>query len=233
MSLAQRLVYWSTWNAAHAALTVCYGLRRYGLEHLPRTGPVLIVSNHQSYLDPPIVCMCSPRRQTNFIAKFGLFEKPLFAKYISTLNSIPIRDDGEADLGAMREALARLSRGEVVLLFPEGTRSPDGAMQPFLRGATVLVKRAKCPIVPAALEGAYDAWPRGSRPLSPWGKRVAVMLGPPIAHDELMKDGPDAALTRLSRQIDAMRLELREKLRKATNGRYPPRGVADGGSFAI
>ena len=108
--------------------------------------------------------------------------------------------------------LRRLEGGRAVLIFPEGSRTTDGRVAPFKRGVAVLVKRSRCPVVPVALEGAYEAWPR-SRRLPRWlGHRVAVMYGRPIPHDELMHGGADAALLRLHDEVEAMRLALRERL---------------------
>ena len=126
--------------------------------------------------------------------------------------------------------LARLALGHPVVLFPEGSRSPDGAPLPFKRGVALLLKRSRCPVVPVAVEGCAEAFPKGARFPRLWGKRIAVMVGHPISHDELLKDGPDAALARLTGEIESMRLELRSKLRAATNGRYPPRGPGDSAS---
>lgn len=220
-------IYWFCWTAVLILGTLVYRLRRFGMRRLPSTGPVLIVANHQSHLDPPLIAALSPSRPLHFIARVGLFKHRGFARLITALNSIPINEDGEADLGAIREALARLERGEVVLIFAEGSRSPDGSVHEFMRGVTLLVKRAKCPVIPAAIEGAFDAWPRGTGFPRLWGHRVAVKLGAPIAHAELMKDGADEALRRLARDVDALRLELRAKLRSATNGKRPRAGAGD------
>lgn len=223
----QPIVYWFCWFAAYFFGVVFYRLRRFGAERLPPRGPVLIVANHQSHLDPPLLGSSSSVRQWNFIARIGLFRHRGFGWLITALNSIPVKDDGEADLAAMREALARLARGEVVMIFAEGTRSPDGALHEFLRGVTVLVKRAKCPVMPAAIEGAFDAWPRGRAFPRLWGRRVAIAYGEPIPHEELLRDGPEEALRRLAREVETLRLGLRSKLRAATRGRLPRPGPGD------
>lgn len=193
-------------------------------ERVPETGPLLIVANHQSFLDPPIVG--TPlERHLDFIARSGLFADERFGRLIHTLNAIPIKEEG-GDAAAMKEALRRLGAGRAVLLFPEGSRTFDGAIGPFKRGVAVLVKRARCPVLPVAVEGAFDAWPR-TRRLPRLGARVAVMYGHPIPHDELIESGADAALARLRADIDRMRLELREILRAKTGGRYPAPGPGD------
>lgn len=201
-------------------LTLFYRLRRYHTHRMPRTGPVLIAANHQSHLDPPAIGMCNTTRPTHFLARAGLFKNPAFAWLISAVNSVPIKEES-GDLGAIREILARLETGVPVLVFPEGSRSPDGEVHEFKRGIALLLKRARCPVVPVAIEGAYDAFPRHRMFPRLFGCRIAVMVGHPIPHDELLKDGAEAGLERLKNEIEMMRCELRAKLRAATNGRYP------------
>lgn len=201
--------------------------RAFGLENIVHRGPVLIVANHQSYLDPPLIGTAFRPRHVHFVARLSLFDFRLFGRVIGFLNSIPIREES-GDAAAIREILKRLEDGRPVLIFPEGNRSADGAMRPFKRGAALVVKRSKCPVLPAAVEGCFDTWSR-FRPFPRlWGCPIYVMFGRPIPHDELMKDGADAALRRLEREIDAMRLELRERIRRQTRGAYPAPGPGDG-----
>lgn len=197
-------------------------------ERVPATGAVLIAANHQAYLDPPLVGGFVRFRECHFLAKAGLFTHRLFGWIITGLNSVPIQESANGgDIGAIKEILHRLELGEAVVIFPEGSRTLDGAMHSFKRGVSLLVKKSSCPVVPVAVEGCFDAWPRGGK-IRPFGARIAVMYGHPIPHDDLMKDGPDAALRRLEREIDAMRLELRHELRKKSGGKYPAKGLGDG-----
>lgn len=208
------------------AMRLLYRARALGLGRLPASGPVLLVANHQSYLDPPLVGITVRNRHLDFIARLGLFSSPLLDRVLRALNSVPIREEG-GDAAAIKEILRRLDHGRAVLIFPEGTRSPDGAMRPFKRGVAVLVKRAKCPVVPVAVEGCYDAWPRERKWPRLIGQRVAVAYGDPIPHAELMAGGPDAALELLERRIEEMRLALRRCMRRRSHGVYPPRGAGD------
>lgn len=202
-----------------------YRARAQNRSVVPAHGALLIAANHQSYLDPPLVGGYVTQRECHFVARAGLFKFAPFGRFLEALNCIPIREE-QGDAGAIREVLRRLARGEAVVIFPEGSRCHDGAMTPFKRGVALLVKRAKVPVVPAAVEGCFDAWPRGRRPRL-LGARVVVRYGEPIPYDDLMKDGPDAALARLQRQIDAMRLELRAELRQASGGAFPAPGPGD------
>jgi 1-acyl-sn-glycerol-3-phosphate acyltransferase len=213
-------------RACQFVLWLLYRVRVSGRENIPRTGPVLIVANHQSFLDPPLIGGFITCRHTDFIARAGLFRFGPFGRLISVLNSVPIAEQG-GDTAAMKEALRRLEQGRAVLIFPEGSRSPDGAMRPFKRGAAVIVKRSGCPVLPVAIEGVHDAWPRHrSRPFLV-GHRISVRYGEAIPHAALMAEGPDAALRRLEEAIDGMRIELRAELRARTGGRLPAAGAGD------
>jgi 1-acyl-sn-glycerol-3-phosphate acyltransferase len=214
-----------------AFLTAAYRMRAFGGRNVPQHGAVLLVANHQSYLDPPAVGVAVRHRHLDYLARAGLFESKVLGEMLTTFNSVPISEEG-GDTRAIKEILRRLDAGRAVLVFPEGTRSPDGAMRPFKRGIALLVKRARCPVVPVAVEGCYDAWPRDQAAPSLWGKRIAVKVGEPIAYEALMAHGGDAALDRLAAEIDRMRLELRALLREQTRGRFPAAGPGDDPRFA-
>lgn len=197
-----------------------------GSENVPHFGPVMIAANHQSYLDPPLVCFYY-QRQSAFVARAGLFKSRIFGFMLRNLNSTPIKEQG-GDTAAIKEVLRRLGEGWPIVIFPEGSRCFDGAMQPFKRGISLLVKMSKAPVVPAALEGCFDCFPRNGSPRFYWrGPRIALKYGKPIPYEELMKDGQDAALARLQDEIDKVRLELRAMLRARNADHYPPAGLGD------
>lgn len=195
-----------------------------GADQVPSTGPVLLAANHQSYIDPPFVCLYISRH-TSFVARAGLFKSRFFGFLIGSLNALPIKEDG-GDSAAIKEVLRRLAKGHAVIIFPEGSRSSDGAMGEFKRGVSLLVKKAKCPVVPIALEGCFDAFPRGQRPRLV-GQRIGLRYGKPIDPDELMKDGAEAGLRRLAMEVDKLRMELRAEMRERTGGKLPPPGPGD------
>ncbi len=205
---------------------VTFRARAYHADRVPQRGAVLIAANHQSFLDPPLVGSSVRPRHTDYIARSGLFRFGPFGLLLKALNCIAIKEQS-GDMGAIKQVLSRLSTGHAVLIFPEGNRTPDGAMRGFKRGVALLVKRGRCPVVPAAVEGCFDAWPRHRKSPTPWSCPVAVMFGHPIPYEELVKDGMDEAMRRLEREIDAMRMELRAKIRESTDGAYPGRGPAD------
>ncbi|MCC6660810.1 MAG: 1-acyl-sn-glycerol-3-phosphate acyltransferase [Phycisphaerales bacterium] len=191
-------------------LLLFFRMRAYYPERVPVVGAALLVANHQSYMDPPIVGCPIYRRHLDFVARGGLFDNPAMGRLFSLLHSVPVKEDG-GDTGAIKEVLRRLGAGRAVLIFPEGSRTTDGEVAEFKRGVAVLVKRSCCPVIPVAIEGAYQAWPR-TRRLPRWfGHRVAVMYGRAIPHVDLMRDGPDAALKRLHDEVESMRAALRAR----------------------
>lgn len=209
-----------------------YRWRAYDKSVAPRKGPLLVVANHQSYLDSTCVgCGLTPWVCVH-VARSGLYTNRFFGWLIGNLNTIPIKSEsGEGDTAAMKEILRRLGQGNCVIIFPEGSRSPDGRMRAFKPGVALILKRANCTVLPAAIEGAFDAWPRARKRPFLFGQRLAVKYGAPVASEELLRDGPRRAMRRLEREIDAMRLELRAELRRRTRGRFPPAGPGDGSSF--
>lgn len=127
-----------------------------------------------------------------------------------SLNAVPINRN-EADTAAMRKCLDVLKKKHALLVFPEGTRTPDGTTRPFSPGTMLLIKRSGAPVVPVAIEGAFDAWPRG-RALPRSHGRIAVQYGQPIDADVLAKMGAKNAMIYLQNHIEQMRLELAERL---------------------
>jgi len=210
----QPAVYWLCHHLSALIFILVYRVRAFYPSRVPARGSVLIAANHQSFFDPPLVGSMLMQRQVSFVAKFGLFGFGPFAWLIRTLNSVPIKED-TGDAGAIKEVLRRLATGDAVVIFPEGSRTPDGNMHAFKRGVALLVKRANCPVVPVAVEGVYDAWPIHRKIPRFLGQRMAIMYGEPIESDELMKDGPDAALRRLEAEISTMRAQLRTYLRES------------------
>jgi 1-acyl-sn-glycerol-3-phosphate acyltransferase len=143
-----------------AGLTLGFSLRTEGVGHVPKKGPVLLIANHQSYLDPALVAMAS-RRHLCFLARKSLFRHRLVGWFLRHLNAVPLDREG-VGIEGLRTALHQLQGGRAVVVFPEGHRSEDGALQPLKPGVQLLIKRVEAPIVPVGLAGTYDAWPRWS-----------------------------------------------------------------------
>lgn len=195
-------------------------------KNVPKRGAVLLVANHQSMLDPPLIGGCVSHRRVEYLAKASLFKTSL-GRIFGALGAVPVREDGQSDTAAIREILRRLDAGHAVLVFPEGERTTDGAMHEFKRGVTLLVKRSKCPVIPIGIDGCFDAWPRDEARPGFWGKRIGACCGELITHDELMADGSAAALVRLAAEVNRLRLKVRQELRRRSKGRVPAPGLGD------
>ena len=159
-----------------ALMRLAFRLEVRGREHVPATGPVLIVSNHVSVLDPPFVGGASPR-ELYFLAKEELFAIPLFGRLIRGLNARPVKRDG-TDSRALKAALKLLAEDRALLLFPEGTRQREGRLGAGKPGAGMLAVMSGAPVVPAYVSGSAQALPPG-RAL-PRPSRVRVSFGPPL-----------------------------------------------------
>ena len=161
---------------AVALMRAWFGLRVRGAEHVPASGPALIVSNHQSILDPPIIGGAA-RRQIYFLAKAELFRIPVFGWLIRALHARPVRREG-SDPRALRTAAQLLDEGKALLVFPEGTRSVNGRLGEGKPGVGMLAVTSGAPVVPAYVSGTFEALPKGSS----WPRRsqVSVSFGPAL-----------------------------------------------------
>lgn len=176
---------------------VFYGLRVEGREHWPEEGGALVCANHQSMFDPPLVGLTCPRRM-NYLARDTLFKVPLLAPLIKFLDAIPIDREG-GGLAGLKETLRRLKAGELVLIFPEGTRTRDGNLAPLKPGFISVARRSQVPLVPVGIDGAYQAWPRTSK--FPRFGRIAVVIGEPITAQQAQDLDDDALLALLSTRM--------------------------------
>jgi 1-acyl-sn-glycerol-3-phosphate acyltransferase len=167
--------------------------RFYGLDNIPKEGPFLLISNHQSFLDP-IFCGAPPKRHLCFLARDTLFRNWFFGPLITSVNSIPVRR-GQADVTAIKKVIAKLQEGRGVCLFSEGTRTSDGRIQPIKPGLGLLSRRGNAAIVPVVIDGAFECWPRTQKLFSPGGS-VIVHYGKPISAEQAKEMG-DKKLTKL------------------------------------
>jgi len=150
--------------------------RVFGLENIPETGGVLLAANHQSVLDPVLVAMVLPR-EMHFMARRSLFRNPIFRAIIVSYNAFAIERD-TADVKGVKNAIARLESGAILLVFPEGTRTEDGSIGPMKPGIGMLAERAAVPIVPVLIDGAYEVLPKGA--LFPRFGRISIVFGKPL-----------------------------------------------------
>ena len=184
-----------------------------GLEHLPHRGPYVISPNHQSYLDPFFLCSVLPYRifrQLFFVGASEYFETPLTAWLARQFNLIPVDPDANL-VPAMKAGAFGLSRNKILVLFPEGERSIDGTVKRFKKGAPILSRHLRVPIVPVAIHGVFELWPRNRRfnwrlliPGS--GHHVRIAFGTPMHIDEgdTHAEGAEALRKRVAEMWDVL-----------------------------
>jgi glycerol-3-phosphate dehydrogenase (NAD(P)+) len=167
-------VYWPVRAILQPAFLVYFRLQRIGREHLPRSGPLLLASNHRSFLDPFVIGMLV-RRPVYYVAKRELFEKRWQAWILSALGAFPV-DRGAGDAEAIATARSILQRGDCVVVFPEGTRVRRGALGAPRRGVGRLALETGAPVIPVAVMGTEHVR-RGWR-IRP--RKVRVRAGRPL-----------------------------------------------------
>ncbi|MET0851581.1 MAG: lysophospholipid acyltransferase family protein [Candidatus Rokuibacteriota bacterium] len=159
-----------------ALMRLYFRMEARGAEHVPSSGAVLLVSNHSSVLDPPIIGGACPRALC-FMAKAELFRIPLLGALIHNLNARPVRREG-SDSRALKDALRVLQGGDALLVFPEGTRGPEGELREAKAGAGMLAVASGAAVVPVYIRGTGGALPRGR--MLPRPRKVEVRFGPPL-----------------------------------------------------
>jgi 1-acyl-sn-glycerol-3-phosphate acyltransferase len=175
-----------------------FDLKVYGREHIPAEGGVLIVSNHQSYLDP-ILLPLHLDRPLNYIAWSAFFRNPLLGWFLrSVLNAFPVRLRS-ADVGAIKETIRRLHAGHLMNIYPEGERTPDGEIGPLLPGVALIAQRSRAAIIPAIIVGAFEAWPIQRK--FPRRRPIRIQFGPPLDLTGLQRDEAIATIDRTLREM--------------------------------
>ncbi len=170
-----RWIYWTGWMAFGAAFRTVFGLRIIGSEHLVTEGPVLVASNHQSFLDPPLIGNLY-KDEMVFLARKTLF-RGFFKWLYPQWNAIPV-DQERPDMASLKTIIRKLKEGHRVLVFPEGARTLDGSLGEAAPGIGLIAAKSGVPIQPVRIEGARDALPRGSSRIR--FARITVTVGPPI-----------------------------------------------------
>jgi 1-acyl-sn-glycerol-3-phosphate acyltransferase len=205
-TLAQHLGYDALRVLARMAAVGLFRLRVEGRENWPATGGGLVCANHQSFFDPPLVGLTCPRRM-NYLARDSLFRMPVLSQLIAFLDAIPIDREG-GGLAGLKETLRRLKAEELVLIFPEGTRTRDGEVAPLKPGFIAVARRGRAPLIPVAIDGAFQAWPRTA--WLPRLTRLAVVVGPPIWQADVESLSDDELLAELEQRILTCHSRARE-----------------------
>jgi cytidylate kinase len=211
MKLSYKIVYW----VARSFFKTCFRLRIYGLEHF-KPGASVIAANHSSFYDPPVLSISCPE-EVHFLAKGSLFDIPLLGALIRVLNSHPVAR-GASDAAVFRTMLQLLQEGKKLILFPEGTRSETGDLQPLERGLAFLVQKAKCRITPAYIQGSFEAWPPGRKFPKLFGK-MTVVFGSSIEWEET--EDKKTAQVRITSRTEQAISHLKEWLEGGAVGSPP------------
>jgi 1-acyl-sn-glycerol-3-phosphate acyltransferase len=189
-AIAQDVVRWFF----RISFTVFYRIRTHGLKNFPAEDGFLLCANHQSFLDPLVLGVACPR-PVNYLGRKSLFRFRPLGWFLTWNDTIAIDRDASG-IGGIKETLRRLKRGESVVMFPEGTRTHDGEVQPLKLGFCQLARRSKAPLFPVAFEGPFQSYSKHSS--FPLPGRVHVVMGQPIPFDEYesLTDGEMAELLR-------------------------------------
>lgn len=192
---------------------VYFRWRIHHADRVPLTGPVILASNHTSYLDPPLVG-CALPRPINYLARDSLFRFPIFGQVVRSWNAIPVDRSGTSPAG-LRNVLNRIDSGGSVVLFPEGTRSHDGNLQPARSGIGLVVIKSDAPVVPVRIIGTFEAY--GRKMIIPRPRRVQVIYGKPLQFRELRQEAAVCDKARLKEIYQ----EVADQLMKEIAGLHP------------
>jgi len=188
-----RFGYFLFWCAFRLIFRVFFLCRVYHPERVPSEGPALLASNHASYFDPPFIG-CSANREISYLARDTLFRFPVFGDILRYINVIPV-DRGGRNPKGLKIIASKLRSGNPVILFPEGTRTPDGTLQPAKSGVGLLAIKSDAPIVPIRVFGTYETYGRHLK----WPKpgRIIVKFGHPIYLESLRAEAKHATKDRV------------------------------------
>lgn len=159
-----------------------FSYRVIGAENIIEDGPCIIAANHCSFLDPPLVGVAC-RRAVHYLARKTLLDWPVLGPIFPQLNVIPV-DQQNADRSALMGAIRVVRDGGAVLIFPEGTRSPDGSLQSAQPGIGMIAAKTGAPVLPARITGSFEAFPRSDTGRGLRLHPVNVSFGPPLRFEQ-------------------------------------------------
>src|ERR1041385_1614946 len=186
-------VYFFGWSLFRGIFKFYFGWRVYHPERVPLSGPVILAANHASFLDPFLVG-AGLRRPINYLARENLFRFPVIGWLLRKWNTVPVDREGGGAKG-LRQILDRLLEGGAIILFPEGTRTRDGQLQPARSGIGLTVIKSNAPVVPARVFGTFEAFNRFMKWPKP--RPIAVKYGRPLLFVELRAEAKTCPKPRL------------------------------------
>src|SRR5437773_8395941 len=202
--------YFLGWCCFRALFKIYFGWRVYNPERVPLTGPVILAANHASFIDPPLVGS-GLKREINYLARESLFRFPVVGAVLRAVNSVPVDRDGGGAAG-LKAILGRLLDGGAIILFPEGTRTRDGHLQPARSGIGLAVIKSEAPVVPVRVFGTFEAYGRHLK--FPHPHPIAVKYGQPILFEELRAEAKTCSKPRLKEIYQQVACEIMTAIAK-------------------
>lgn len=207
-------VYFTGWSLYRAAFATYFRWKVYGAENVPLKGPVILAANHESFLDPPLVGS-GLKRDINYLARKSLFRYPVLGWILRKVNAVPVDRDGGGAAG-LKAIIDRLHDGGGIILFPEGTRTRDGKLQPARSGIGLTVIKSEAPVIPVRVFGTFEAWGRGKS--FPVPHPVAVRYGRPMDFSALRTEAKTCAKPRLKEIYQQVADEIMLAINKLERG---------------
>jgi 1-acyl-sn-glycerol-3-phosphate acyltransferase len=208
-----RAIYYLGWKSSRLLFASYFRWRVYGSENVPTHGPVILAANHASYIDPFLIG-AGVNREINYLARESLFRFPGIGVLLRSWNAVPVDRDGGGAAG-LKAILTRLLAGGGIILFPEGTRTQDGRLQPARSGIGLIVIKSPAPVVPVRVFGTYEAYGRHMR--IPRPRSVGVQYGRALNVDRWRQEAQSCAKSR-SKEIYQ---EVSEEIMRAIAGLRP------------
>ena len=181
------------WTMFRLIYSTFFRWKIVGREHVPLNGSVILAGNHASFIDPPLIG-CALRRDINYLGRESLFRYPIVGWVLRSWNSVPVDRDGGGARG-LKAILDRLLKGGAIILFPEGTRTKDGKLQPARSGVGLTVIKSEAVVIPVRVFGTFEAW--GRHMTLPRPKRIGVVYGAPMDFSALRAEAKTCGKDRL------------------------------------
>jgi len=203
-------VYFIGWSFFRLVYATYFRWRVFNAARVPLDGPVILASNHASFLDPPLVGS-GLHRPINYLARESLFRYPGIGWLLRKWNSVPVDRDGGGAAG-LRAILDRLLAGGAIILFPEGTRTKDGKLQPVRSGIGLTVIKSDAVVIPVRTFGTFEAYGRNHKFPRPF--RVAVKYGEPMKFEALRAEAKTCSKPRLKEIYQQVADEIMAEIAK-------------------
>jgi len=202
--------YFVTWSGFRLLYRLYFRWRVFNCERVPASGPVILASNHASFIDPPLVGAALDR-DISYLARDSLFRFPGIGALLRSVNSVPVDRDGGGAAG-LRAIMDRLLAGGGIILFPEGTRTYDGKFQPVRSGLGLVVIKSTAPVVPVRVFGTYEAYGRHLRIPRPY--QVMVKFGEPLDFAALRAEAKQCTKARMKEIYQQVSDEIMAEIAK-------------------